>query len=279
MKKITTLLFSFLCLGLSAQIQQNINKTLGTVTNPISEIDSIRFDVNINQMVVVTNSGSESHALSDIINVTFSTANLIPCSGGVTSVTDIDGNVYNVVQIGDQCWTKENLRTTRYNNGSVIPNVTGDSAWQNLTTPAWCNYNNSPSNDAVYGKLYNWYTVAAGNMCPTGWHVPTDTEWTVLTDYLGGASVAGGKMKSTTGWNAPNTGATNESGFSGLPGSVRNGDDGNFSGVGNGGCWWSSTETSVTSVSWVRCLFYNFDVASRSTFPKPFGLSVRCLRD
>ncbi|MFN5380849.1 MAG: FISUMP domain-containing protein, partial [Bacteroidota bacterium] len=194
------------------------------------------------------------------------------------TITDIDGNVYNVVQIGNQCWTKENLRTTRYNNGSVIPNVTSDDAWINLSSPAWCNYNNSPANDAVYGKLYNWYTVAAGNLCPTGWHVPTDAEWTVLTNFLGGTSVAGGKMKSTTGWNAPNTAATNESGFSVLPGGNRIDDDGSFYVVGTAGLWWSSTESSTTS-AWYRNLVYSNGSATRGSDSKPRGFSVRCLRD
>jgi uncharacterized protein (TIGR02145 family) len=194
------------------------------------------------------------------------------------TVTDIDGNVYNVVQIGNQCWTKENLRTTRYNNGSVIPNVTSDLAWVSLNTPAWCNYNNSPANDAVYGKLYNWYTVAAGNLCPTGWHVPTDAEWTVLTDFLGGTSVAGGKMKSTTGWNAPNTAATNESGFSGIPGGCRDGDVGGFGSVGYSGYWWSSSEGG-TGDAWGRSLYYDFGGATRNDVNKLNGFSVRCLRD
>jgi uncharacterized protein (TIGR02145 family) len=194
------------------------------------------------------------------------------------TVTDIDGNVYNVVQIGNQCWTKENLRTTRYNNGSVIPNVTSDDAWENLSSPAWCNYYNSPASDAVYGKLYNWYTVAAGNLCPTGWHVPTDAEWTVLTNFLGGTSVAGGKMKSTTGWNAPNTAATNESGFSGLPGGARFNGFPSFEAVGDIGFWWSSTESSTTN-AWYRGLAYDDGGAVRFFSAKWIGFSVRCLRD
>jgi uncharacterized protein (TIGR02145 family) len=201
---------------------------------------------------------------------------LVKCCPDI--VTDIDGNVYQVVQINDQCWTKENLRTTRYNNGSVIPNVTSDDAWINLSSPAWCNYNNSPANDAVYGKLYNWYTVAAGNLCPTGWHVPTDAEWTTLTSFLGGEIVAGGKMKSTTGWNAPNTAATNESGFSGLPGGYRTIGYGHFASVGGTGSWWSSTESSTTG-AWVRYLSYDDGNAIRLGSTKRYGFSVRCLRD
>lgn len=199
--------------------------------------------------------------------------------GDSTSVTDIDGNEYPIVQIGDQCWTAENLKTTRFADGSVIPNVTSVDSWINLSTPAWCNYENSPANDITYGKLYNWFTVAdPRNVCPTGWHVPTDAEWTVLTDYLGGQDVAGGKMKTTSGWQSPNTGATNESGFSGLPGGFRYDYGGDFGSIGYYGYWWSSSESSA-SAAWYRFLFYNNDYASRNSSYKQGGFSVRCLRD
>ena len=136
------------------------------------------------------------------------------------TVTDIDGNTYNTVQIGTQVWMSENLKTSRYRNGGSIPYVVGNSDWQALTTGAWSNYNHDAANDPIYGKLYNWYTTLGDTLCPAGWGVPTDDEWTTLTTYLGGESVAGGKMKSvgTAYWNDPNTGATNESGFSVLPG-------------------------------------------------------------
>jgi uncharacterized protein (TIGR02145 family) len=259
-----------------AQTQQNINKNSGTVSNAITEIDSIRFNAT-NQMVVVTTSGNESHALTDITNVTFSNgANLTPCSGDITSVTDIDGNTYPVAQIGNQCWIAENLRTTKYNNGSLIPNVTDGQAWSIATTPAWCHYENNPLYDATYGKLYNWYTVAGGNMCPTDWHVPTDAELTTLINFLGGESVAGGKMKTTTGWNPPNTAATNESGFSGLPGGFFNGISFNY--IGNIGHWWSSAEFNA-DVVWDINLGHTYGTAFSNTNLKLLGFSVRCLRD
>ena len=128
MKKIITSFFLFLCLSAYSQTNQNINKTSGTVSNPINQIDSIRFNLLTNQMEVVLQSGVETHGLSEITNVTFSTSLTNGC-GGITSVTDIDGNVYPVVEIGNQCWTKENLKTTKYADGSVIPNVTSDSQW------------------------------------------------------------------------------------------------------------------------------------------------------
>ncbi|MEX0635629.1 MAG: fibrobacter succinogenes major paralogous domain-containing protein [Ferruginibacter sp.] len=171
-----------------------------------------------------------------------------------SSITDSDGNSYPVVQIGDQFWTAENLKTTRFADGSVIPNVTSVDAWINLSTPAWCNYENNEANDSIYGKLYNWYTVAdPRNLCPTGWHVPSDSEFTILIDFLGGDSIAGGKMKATVGWQTANNGATNESGFLGLPGGSRYSYYGEFFNVGNNGYWWSSSETSTTT-AWYHFL-------------------------
>ena len=282
MKKIATSFFLFLCLNANSQTNQNINKTSGTVSNPINQIDSIRFNLLTNQMEVVLQSGVETHPLSEITNVTFSTS-ATNCSGDITSVTDIDGNVYPVVEIGNQCWTKENLKTTRYADGSVIPNVTDSAQWIGLTTAAWANFDNSPANDVTYGKLYNWYTVAdPRNVCPAGWHVPTDAEWITLTGFLGGEPVAGDKMKTTTGWQAPNTDATNESGFSGLPGGIRYWHNGTFNSVGYSGGWWGSSEygTSKFGLSgWMCFLFYNISIATCGWTSKQNAYSVRCLRD
>jgi len=199
--------------------------------------------------------------------------------GGITSVTDIDGNEYPVVEIGNQCWTKENLKTTRYSDGSVIPNSTDSIVWASPVTGAWANYDNSPVNDSIYGKLYNWYTVAdPRNVCPTGWHIPTDDEWTILTDFLGGEIVAGRKMKTITGWLAPNALATNESGFSFLPGGYRYFYFGSFSYISQRGWLWSSSESSSTN-AWTRVLWYYDEAANRGEVDKQIGQSVRCLRD
>jgi uncharacterized protein (TIGR02145 family) len=197
------------------------------------------------------------------------------------TVTDIDGNVYRTVQIGGQCWTAENLRTTTYANGDPIPNVTDSTAWTELTTGAWVHYDNNASYENPYGKLYNWYAVLdPRNVCPTNWHVPTDGEWTVLTDYLGGESVAGGKMKSTGTqyWQDLNTGATNESGFSGLPGGFRYYSNGTFNFLGYNGYWWSASESGAEN-AWYRTLStYNAGIY-RYSINKRDGFSVRCLRD
>jgi uncharacterized protein (TIGR02145 family) len=209
---------------------------------------------------------------------------VIPSSGYGPNITDVEGNSYKTVYIGTQQWMGENLKTSKYSDGTPIPNITDNTQWSNNTTGAWAYYNNDVANNAKFGKLYNWYAVSKTtngnkNVCPTGWHAPTDAEWTVLTDYLGGASVAGGKMKEvgTTSWNSPNTDATNTSLFTGLPGGLRftNGD---FNVIGNGGNWWSSTENN-TDDAWLRYLHYDYGYAFSHSDNKKNGLSVRCLRD
>ena len=195
-------------------------------------------------------------------------------------VTDIDGNTYNTVQIGTQVWMSENLKTSRYRNGGSIPYVVGNTEWVALITGAWSNYDHDvAANNSIYGKLYNWYTTLGDTLCPTGWHVPIDAEWTTLTDYLGRESVAGGKMKSvgTQYWNDPNIGANNESGFSAVPGGFRN-FDGSFDGILNFTFFWSSTEIN-NSLAWYRNLDYNYSDAFRNSTNGSVGASVRCLKD
>ena len=200
-------------------------------------------------------------------------------------IKDIDGNVYKTVTIGTQTWMAENLKVSKYSDGSTIPNITDDTLWENNTTGAWSYYNNDVANNAKYGKLYNWYAVSKTsngnkNVCPLGWHVPTNAEWTVLTDYLGGDSIVGGKMKEvgTTSWNSPNTGATNTSLFSAIPVGLRD-PAGDYGGI-VGYYWmsWSSTE-SETSNAWFRGLVFNDGGADRSATEKGVGCSVRCLKD
>ncbi len=197
------------------------------------------------------------------------------------AATDFDGNNYTTVTIGTQVWMVENLKTTHYRNGDPIPNVTGNAAWAGLTTGAYCSYNNLPANFNIYGALYNWFTVAdTRNMTPAGWHVPTDAEYTTLTSYLGGETVAGGKMKETgtTHWSSPNTGATNQSGFTALPGGYRSYNDGTFYYVGSYGNLWSSSALGATN-AWFRYVDYDFAYCDRNFSDKAFGVSVRCVRD
>jgi uncharacterized protein (TIGR02145 family) len=196
---------------------------------------------------------------------------------GLYTVCDIDGNKYHVVKIGDQYWMKENLKTTRFRDGSEIPLVTDDTEWSNLTTPGYCWYNNDCATYSdPYGALYNWYTVDACMLCPEGWHVPTNAEWNILTDYLGGWDVAGGKLKEagTEHWNSPNEGATNEVGFTALPGGCRDKDDGSFFKIGNGGHLWCSSNYNL-----MRFMFYLYDDVKVGGNSEKYGYSVRCIRD
>ena len=214
------------------------------------------------------------------------------CTGGPSTVTDVDGNVYNVVTIGNQCWMKENLKTTKYRNGSPIPGNLSDAAWGSTTGGAQADYDNDPTNKATYGKLYNFYAVAdPRGLCPTGWHVPSDAEWQTLETALGmpaaelnntggrgSAQNVGGKMKSVSPlWLSPNAGATNSSGFSGLPGGYRD-FKGTYDFIGGGGCWWSSTQYS-TANAWVRFLNCNYGNVDRNFNFERVGFSVRCVRD
>jgi uncharacterized protein (TIGR02145 family) len=198
--------------------------------------------------------------------------------------TDIDGNVYDTIAIGTQVWMKQNLKTSKYRNGDPIPTNLNNTTWQNTTLGAYAIYDNTAANDNVYGKLYNWYAVAdSRGLCPTGWHVPSDAEWTTLENFLGGSSVAGGKMKAVSSlWDSPNRGATNSSGFTGLPGGLRNFDGpfvfGPNAVFGNEGYWWSSTQHSSTN-AWYRYLRYDSAYSDRDTYGKMHGLSVRCVRD
>ncbi len=203
---------------------------------------------------------------------------------GTPSVMDVDGNIYHTVQIGNQCWTQSNLKVSKYRNGDNIPMGLSNTAWENTTAGAYAIYDNNPVNDGLYGKLYNHYAVMDNRgLCPTGWHVPTNGEWTTLETFLGGSSVAGGALKSTNnqpmpgGWNNPNTGASNLSGFTGGPGGIRH-RLGGFLDVGNGGYWWTSSLSSANP--WVRNLYYNVGNSYKSNVTyRTEGFSVRCLKD
>lgn len=212
--------------------------------------------------------------------------------GNANTFTDTrDGNVYQTVTIGNQVWMAENLK--------YLPSVVGPGTGSQTTPYYYVNgYNGTDVNAAkattnysTYGVLYNWPAAMAGatssqanpsgvqGVCPTGWHVPSDAEWTVLTDYLGGEGVAGGKLKETgtTHWTSPNTGATNETGFTALPGGTRY-PNGSFSIVGDYGYWWSATEYNASS-AWGRFVYYDLSNVFRDRYFKEVGISVRCVRD
>jgi len=218
-----------------------------------------------------------------------------PCSG-ISVVSDIDGNVYNTALIGDQCWMKENLKTTTYRNGTSIPNVTDANAWSNLTSGAYVWYDNDISWKGIYGALYNWYaTVDTNGLCPTGWHVPTNDEWTALTNYIGGTgSPHGNELKSCRQVNSPqgegcnttehprwnedsNKWGTDDYGFSGLPGGSRY-NYGTYDFIGEIGSWWSSTEDS-SGIAWGRFLDYTYGIVFVGPVYERTGMSVRCVQD
>ena len=200
------------------------------------------------------------------------------------TVTDIDGNVYKTITIGTQTWMAENLKTTKYRNGDSIHHITDKTEWFNLfnsPTAAYCIYNNTPGISENYGNLYNWYAVSdSRNIAPAGWHVPSDSEWTVLTNNLAGNLEAGGELKETgtTHWKSPNNYATNQSGFTALPSGWRGG-DGIFYGISEGALWWSSTFhinecARARSLYYLTSFIYNDSLASTTN-----GYSVRCIKD
>jgi uncharacterized protein (TIGR02145 family) len=203
-------------------------------------------------------------------------------------VTDIDGNTYQTIVINGQEWMAENLRTSKYVNGDPIPNVTDGALWSNLTTGAWVHYENNSSYENPYGKLYNWYTVAdSRNVCPTGWHVPSEVDWSLFINYLdptagGGNNIpnnAGGKIKSTGTeyWQAPNIGATNQSGFCGQPSGMR-GFTGEYLNLGIAGIWWTESESSLIKAFYKFSLYSNEYVDHHDDY-KTYGFSVRCLKN
>jgi uncharacterized protein (TIGR02145 family) len=201
------------------------------------------------------------------------------------SMTDQEGNVYKTIVIGTQEWMAENLNTSIYRNGENIPTGLDNITWQNTTSGAWAYHSDDSSNECPYGKLYNWYTCAdERGLCPVGWHVPSDPEWVILSNFLGGESIAGGKMKSTgtldtsTGWwYSPNAGATNFSGFSSIPGGYRL-SEGTYSDFYGFSHWWSASENGF-GLAWYFTADYSTSNLYRREYTLRDGFSVRCLRD
>jgi uncharacterized protein (TIGR02145 family) len=192
-------------------------------------------------------------------------------------VIDQEGYTYKTIHIGNQEWFAENLRTSKYNDGTPIPNITDKNTWSNLNTGAYSFYDNNESNNATYGKLYNWYAVETDKLCPIGWHVPSVADWITLSDYLGGKWVAN-KMKSTSGWFNDRNG-TNSSGFSGLPVGIRT-NNGSYYGEGKCCYWWSSLEIG-SKRPYILGLTFNYIGLERNRYNYHLrgGYSVRCLRD
>ena len=220
-----------------------------------------------------SSSSSTSSTTTTSTSSTTTTTTTNPCPNCTPSLP---------IAIGTQEWTNCNLNVATYRNGDTIPQVTDPTAWSNLTTGAWCYMNNDPANEAIYGKLYNWFAVNdPRGLAPTGYHVPSDTEWTTLINYLGGLTVAGGAMKETgvCHFIAPNNDATNSSGFTGLPGGYRYHDTGGFNNLGYFGFFWSSLQSDVTSYAWGRYITNDNDNAIRNDWDKGYGFSIRLIKD
>ena len=195
-------------------------------------------------------------------------------------VKDIDGNKYKTVKIGRQVWMAENLRTTKFNDGTEIPDITDNDAWAKSRTAAYCWYfNDKDGNKEPYGALYNWYCVSGNKLCPAGWHVPTYEDWTALTNFTIDFTSIGGKLKEegTEHWKSPNSGATNESGFTGLPGGYRS-VEGVFNSKGIAGYWWSSSEYDSNTIMFWN-LRYKFSTVFKYQSEKYCGFSVRCVKN
>lgn len=268
----------------------NANPTISLATKTIDGTGTNTFNSNITGLVAGTTYYVRAYATTNAgtaygNEIIFNFQPVVP---------DVDGNVYPFVTIGTQTWMSENLRTTKYReDGSSIPVVSSNTQWSNngrneTMLPMMCWFNNDSASYTFnkFGALYNWYAINPAtngnkNVCPSGWHIPSDAEWTTLTTYLGGQIIAGGKMKSTgiVYWQSPNTDATNSSGFSGLPGGYRN-FNGGFDNAGFRGHWWSaSVNLGVGTESWDRVLTYSDGLANRfSTIPYN-GYSIRCIKD
>ncbi len=205
-----------------------------------------------------------------------------------TKLADIEGNLYSVVYIGNQVWMVENLRTTKFNNNAPIPNITDNTEWLNLTGAAYCWYNNDIQYKSTFGALYSWYTITDGDLCPTGWHVPSDDEYGTLEVYLGlnpdsvkvwgwRGTNQGIQIKSTTGWEDGGNG-TNTSGFTGLPGGFRYAAQGAFYSLGKLTYWWSSSELNANE-GWYRLIDNTNNDIYRATTSKKGGKYIRCVKN
>ncbi len=192
------------------------------------------------------------------------------------TVNDYEGNTYKTIQIGNQTWMAENLRSIMLNDGAEIPFTISYSDWSESSTPGYCWYDND---SLSLGGLYNWYAVNTGKLCPDGWHVPDNEDWTIMFDYLGGAAVAGNKLKESgvTHWTSPNSSANNESGFTALPAGYRNA-IGAFNDVTRKSYWWSATE-NTSSEAYYNSLSYSYSNVDRGSSNKKNGFSIRCVKD
>lgn len=262
---------------------ENPEQTAAIESVSSTNTDTTKLQVSSNEPVVTSN--SDKNTQNQNISNTETVAT--PIAANYSTVTDIDGNVYKTVKIGNQVWMAENLKVTHYRNGDAIPNMINNVEWGKMTEGAYCNYNNNSTIGAEYGKLYNWYTVSdARGLAPEGWHVPSDAEWKNLTSYLGGESVAGRELKEagTVHWESPFNGkdtikgGINSVGFSAHPGGYRDPDAKYYAGIGNVGNWWTSKQGDQKN-AWSRRIYSDYNDLSRNNYNKRGGFSVRCIKD
>jgi len=254
------------------------SKTISFIINGLSEKTSYHYRIKAtNDLGTMYSNIIEFTTLENAISGTIFNPDLT-----YGSINDIDGNTYKTIQIGNQTWMAENLRTTKLNDGAPIKLMNGQPLWFPYAGQGYFWYNYDPANfKDTYGALYNWDAVRTEKLCPTGWHVPTDEEWTILTTYLGGENIAGGKLKETgtIHWDSPNAGATNLSGFSAIPGGYAY-DNFQFFNMGIMGYWWSSTIGSDNSLyALYRAMYNNYGDISRSEMDIQQGLNVRCIKN
>ncbi len=250
--------------------------TYGNITEQIVSNGYSRLDVsaNVTDLIGSTTYHYRVKAINELgttysDDFTFTTCELV----------DVDNNYYHAVTIGTQTWMQENLKTTKFNDNENIPLITDNTEWINLSTPAYCWLNNSELIfKNPYGALYNWYSVSTGKLCPQGWHVPSDAEWTILTDYLGGLVESCYKLKETgtIHWFVTNSNATNETGFTALPAGCRL--SYGSEGIGYCGGWWTATTSGATS-SWMRMIYRHRNDVVRGGNIGSMGLSVRCIKN
>jgi uncharacterized protein (TIGR02145 family) len=258
-----------------------LNKSLIANLSPESGTDELTFTAHMTDLTI----GEIYYVRAHATNVNGTTLGS-PQSFRPYVARDIDGNLYHAVKIGDQVWLQENLQVEHYNDGSPIANVTDNTAWIALTTGAYCYYDNNRNNKAIYGALYNFFAVDTKKLAPVGWHVPSDSEWTKLHNYLGNPldgrlDVAGAKLKEAgfVHWQWPNIGATNETGFTALPGGSKNSSAGVFGDIGINACFWSST-SFAGDLAWDKVLRYESPyLQDNGACNQRIGLSVRCVKD
>jgi uncharacterized protein (TIGR02145 family) len=237
------------------------------------------FTSSITGLAATTHYYIRAYAMNDI-GLGYGSVDSFFTTDSMGTVTDVDNNTYRTIKIGNQWWMAENLKVRHYRNNDSIPNVTDSTAWDGLTSGAYCNFNNNVANVAIYGRLYNWYAVNDSRvLAPTGWHVARDDEWQTLVNYVGGDSIAGGKLKETgtSHWITPNAGATNEYGFCALPGGFRYVDF-YFYGLGAHGNFWTST-AGGGNTAWYRFAHCTNTEVAHFSAGMTAGFAVRCVRD